>query len=107
MWFVTVFEDMSIQSHSFLSGDEDWPHFGDQRTWGYYDERQHAVDALHENRTDMYEGRYNYALIEKFGPGITPWCEERQWFKFDKTRNGYFEIEEPEFVKQVVNFAIG
>ena len=36
-----------------------------------------------------------------------PNCGERQWFKYNRERNGYFEIEEPECVKHLVNFSLG
>ena len=100
MYFITVFDKVEP---SEKYGAE----FGYQRTWGYYTEYETAANALHENITDMHEGCYGYALIEKFGPGIIAHCEERQWFKWDKEQRGYFEIEEPECVKHLVNFAIG
>jgi hypothetical protein len=55
----------------------------------------------------MHEGCYEYAVIEKIGCGICAISEKRQWFKWDKEKRGYFEIEEPECVKQLLNFAIG
>lgn len=100
MWFITVLEKIE-PSEDYLAL------FGDQRTWGYYKEYETAIEALHENRTDMAEGCYRYALLEKFGEGICPRCMERQWFKYDGLRDGYFEIEEPECVKRIVNFALG
>lgn len=100
MWFITVME--------FLEEDEKYiARHGDKRTWGYYKDKDTAVQALHENWTDMWEYTYDVALLEKFESGICPECEERQWFKFDRARGGYFEMEEPEFIKCVVNFALG
>ena len=66
-----------------------------------------ATTALHENRVDMHEGCYEYAVIEKIGYGISANVEERQWFKWDKEKSGYFEVEEPECVRHLTNFAIG
>lgn len=100
MWFITVMEYL-IEDKKFIA------RHGDKRTWGYYTEKETAVRALHENWTDMREYVYDIALLEKLGPGISPDCEERQWFKFDKERGGYFEMEEPDFIKCVVNFALG
>ena len=100
MYFITVFD--KIEPNEMFYAE-----FGDQRTWGYYTEYEMAQSSLHENRTDMHEGCYEYALIEKIGPGICAHCEERQWFKWDKEKRGYCEIEEPECVKHLVNFAIG
>ena len=56
---------------------------------------------------ELYEGCYNYAVLEKVDEGICPYCGERYWFKFDRENNGYFEIEEPECVKHICNFALG
>lgn len=100
MWFITVMEYL-IEDEKYIA------RHGDKRTWGYYEEKKTALQALHENRIDMNEGIYSVALLEKFGPGISPWCEERQWFEFDQERCGYFEVEEPEFIKCLVNFALG
>ena len=100
MWFITVLEK--------IEPNEDYiALFGDRRTWGYYQEYETAIRALHENRTDMCEHLYGYAVLEKIEEGICQLCRERKWFKFNRSRQGYFEIEEPECVKCIVNFAIG
>lgn len=100
MYFITVFEKVE-------PNDMFYAEFGYQRTWGYYPKYERAATALHENRIDMHEGCYEYALIEKIGCGISATVEKRQWFKWDKEKYGYFEIEEPECVKHLTNFAIG
>lgn len=100
MWFITVMEKIE-PSDRFMAL------FGGQRTWGYYKDQDVALQALHENWTDMWEFCYDYAVLEKFGEGIVPDCQERYWFKYDRERDGYFEIEEPECVKHLCNFAIG
>ena len=100
MWFITVMEKYEPDKQ-FLAK------FGDKRTWGYYKDHDIAVQALHENWTDMREFLYDYAVLEQFDEGISPECQERQWFKYDRERDGYFEIDEPECVKRIVNFALG
>lgn len=100
MYFITVFEKLE-------PSDRFYAEFGLQRTWGYYPEYEWAATALHENRTDMFEYCYEYAVIEKIDYGICALAEERQWFKWNEEKRGYFEIEEPECVKHIVNFAIG
>lgn len=100
MWFITVMEYL-IEDDKYIA------RHGDKRTWGYYEEYETAVQALHENWCDMNEGIYGIALLEKYGPGISPWCEGRQWFRYDREIQGYIEMEEPEFIKCIVNFAIG
>lgn len=100
MWFITVME--KIKPAEYFGAD-----FGDMRTWGYYKEKGNALLALHHNWTDMNEDCYDFAVLEKMDEGVVPYCEERYWFKYDIERNGYFEIEEPECVKRLANFAIG
>ena len=100
MWFITVMEKIE-PSDQFLAI------FGDHRTWGYYKDYDIALLALHENWTDMWETCYDYAVLERFPEGVFPYCEERYWFKYNRERDGYFEIEEPECVKPFCNFAIG
>lgn len=100
MYFITVFDKCEPNDMYFAD-------LGDQRTWGYYPEYEWAVNALHENRMDMHEDCYEYAVIEKIDYGICALANERQWFKWDKEKRGYFEIDEPECVKHLVNFAIG
>lgn len=100
MWFVTVVEKMEYKSPYFANT-------GDTRTWGFYSEKNDAVQSLHENRTDMREYCYDYAVIEEYEEGISNDTGERQWFKWDEERQGYFEIDEPEGVKYICCFAIG
>lgn len=100
MWFITVFQKVEPDDRWFAE-------FGAQRTWGYYSERETAVQALHENWTDMWEYLYDYAVLEYMEEGLAPCALDRQWYKFDQERWGYFEIEEPECVKHLVNFALG
>lgn len=100
IWVITVMEKVEPSDKYYVL-------FGDKRTWGYYKEYDTALQALHENCTDICEGCYDYAVLEKFPESICPVCEERYWFKYDRGRNGYFEIEEPECVKDTWNFAMG
>lgn len=101
MWFITVIETMDYGN---IDGFGDT---GDQRTWGFFENKEDAVDVLHRNATDMHEGYYDYAVIEEYEEGLCPWAENYQWFKYDESRDGYFEIDEPDCVKNICNFAIG
>lgn len=68
-----------------------------------------ALDTLHNNITDLWEYCYDYAVLEPYYEGICGYgsMEERQFFKFDRERDGYFEIEEPDCVKHLCGFSIG
>lgn len=98
MFFVTSFEHLP---------DEKYLHVGDSRTFGYFDTYNVAVQSLHENWCDMHECLYGYAVIEKIGQGIHAIAGERQFFKYDREKDGFFEIDEPPEVKHLYNFAIG
>lgn len=101
MWFVTVVETMDYNNAAGL-GDT-----GEQRTWGFFENKEDAIDVLHRNVTDMHEGYYDYAVIEEYEEGIGCSTGNRQWFKYDNNRDGYFEIDEPYCVKNICDFAIG
>ena len=57
--------------------------------WGYYWNRDEAVDAAHRNMTDMHEALYPYAIIEQLEPGLFPVPKERVWFGWDEEKDGF------------------
>ena len=71
--------------------------------WGYYWNREDAVDAVHRNVTDMHETIYPYAIIECLEPGLFPVPKEREWFGWDEDKDGFYEIETPECNKYFPN----
>jgi hypothetical protein len=82
--------------------------YGDTRVWGFYTDKDAAIEALHFNSTDMNETCYEYACLEAYDEGISN-CRphETQWFKFDHNINGYFEIETPILEKRICGRAMG
>ena len=102
LWFITVFEKSE-------QDDLGWPHMGASRCWGFYENKSDALLALYENRTDLWEGCYHYAVLEAYHPGISGYAFEygRQFFQYDKEHNGYFEIDEPAVFKHTCSFGIG
>lgn len=100
MWFVTVIEKMKGHYNDFA-------YTGETRCWGFFSDKEKAVQSLHENWFDMRENVYDYAVIEEYEEGLFNYTGKRQWFQWDEERQGYFEIEEPNGVKHVVCFAIG
>ena len=95
-WFITVFHDF----------DDKWG-ISSWRTWGFYANKEDALDALMTNKTDMWETIYNYAVLEGYEEGICGYTFERQFFSYSIPENGYFEIEEPPCVKHICSFALG
>lgn len=100
-WFITVMGKCEMID-GFL-------HTHPTRCWGFYDNKDTALAALHNNRTDMWETVYSYAVLEPYYEGLCGYCfdEPRQFFKYDIEKDGYFEIEEPEGIKNYVGFALG
>jgi len=94
MYFITCFlwKDKQIQA---------------SRCFGYFKKESEARQALNENCCDMYEHLYNYAYIEYIGEGIHYIAEKKGFFIYDDVKKGFFESEEPEELKLIVNFAIG
>ena len=99
-FFITVFDRFAID-------DKGWPDYGYKRCWGFYKDKETALQALHENWTDMWEYSYDYALIEGYKEGISEMTGYRQFFKFDENKGGYFEIDEPEGYGPFAGFAFG
>ena len=63
--------------------------------WGYFWDKESAVDAVHRNVTDMHETIYPYAIIERLEPGLFPVPKEREWFGWVEEKDGFYEIETP------------
>ena len=97
-WFITVFRNFD-------------PKYGtvDSRTWGFYSNKEDALKVLNENRTDIWETIYDYAVLEAYNEGISAYNfeEGRQFFKYNQELDSYKPIEEPEEVKHYASFAIG
>ena len=101
MYFITCFEKCKTHHElGFFDG-------GDSRCFGYYEYLYDAVKALKENRCDMHEYIYWYAVIEKIGEGIHPTVEREYWFKYDKEQDGFFKIKKPKETRCVCNHALG
>ena len=64
--------------------------------WGYFWNKESAVDAVHKNATDMHESIYSYAIIEHLEPGLFPVPKDREWFGWDEEKDGFYESETPE-----------
>lgn len=99
MFFIACFEHLPPVERDY--------DIGDCRTVGYFDNYNNAALRLHNNACDLYEDIYDYAIIEEVEQGLYPNVKSRKFFKYDKEQDGFFEIEEPEQLKQFCNFSIG
>lgn len=105
-WFITVFQ--IFQKREFKNGTfECLPKH--MRTWGFYSNKEDALETLKTNTTDMWETVYDYAILEPYYEGISGYAfeEQREWFKYNRDKDSYEPMEEPEGIKHYVSFAIG
>lgn len=100
-WFITVFEKLEIRKPGLVDT-------GDKRCMGFFPDKRSAVEALHTNSTDMNDDSlYDYDVMEKYYEGLLGVSTERQFFKYDKEKGGFFEINEPDALKVWIAFSIG
>lgn len=100
MFFIASIEQISTNHLG-------WLNTGDVRVVGYKETFDQAKTALNENRCDIHEGIYKYAVIEEILSGLYPDVINRWFFKWDNKKRGFFEIEEPKEVSEYSNFTIG
>ena len=94
-YFITVFEGY----------DKNWPR--DCRCCGFYTEFKDALMTVRNNVTDLWETCYNYAVIEEYYEGIGWYTGHRWFFKYNRQKDEYESIDEPEELKHICNFALG
>lgn len=93
IYTVTTFERMRLDPGGF-------PDFGDARTPGFYLTFEEAEAALADNRCDIWETRYDYALVERVRPGLYPqlagdFDEDFTFFAYDVEEGGYVRTDLP------------
>ena len=78
------------------------------RTPGYFFSLETAKRYLEENVGDLFEGTYDYAVIEKVYPGIYA-IEGRVewWYQFDMEKDSYVGIDKPDKFQRAVCWGIG
>lgn len=72
------------------------------RTWGFYSDKDTAIQAVLENRTDLYEaGWYRYAVVEAVHEGLIADAVEQIFFiwsdnaKSDDKQGAFVRVLEP------------
>jgi len=100
MYFLTCFEKME-------TNEKGWSDFGAQRTYGFYQNKEDAIESMHVNNGDIRECLYDYGVIEEIQEGIYGEVTWEQLFKFDDEKGGFFEIEKPKEAEHICNFSIG
>lgn len=78
-----------------------------QRCVGYVDTYEDAEEIVESNAYDICETIYNYAVIEEIPSGIYQYDVNAKWFKYNELEEKYEKCDKPDFVKNLVGFAIG
>lgn len=85
----------------------------DSRCFGWYSDYDTAEECVINNKTDIWEGYYNYAVIEKsyeglYGTSYSLGEEHGQvWFEFNEETGKYDKIEKPEWAEHRFGWGIG
>jgi hypothetical protein len=74
---------------------------------GYYKDFDYAIETLVENRLDLNETIYDYAMIEEIRNGLYADDVCRWWFKFDYNRGTYEGWKTPEqYEKKICAYSL-
>lgn len=83
--------------------------FKNSRCWGYYYSLDDARHNILINNSDIHECDFDFALIEEMSQGIMSYIAtpdlKKVWFHWEE--DGYREVEEPEFAKDIVGWSCG
>lgn len=98
MYFITCFE-------KYESDQFGWSDIGASRTFGYFGDKDVAIEAVRKNWSDIQERVYRYAVIEYIPEGLYELAEERWFFEWDENDKRFFPIKP--FVDCFGNYAFG
>ncbi len=101
IYTVMVMTDLTYDSNTRC------PEFGSSRLVGWYPEFEVANSAVMGNVCDINETCYQYALIEECEVGLYHPAYKRWWYEYDREKEEYVQIDEPDFIKGFCGFTIG
>lgn len=87
----------STSSIFFITAISRLPESGgvDVRPYGWYADRQSAVEAVSDNQVDMHDGQYEYMVIQELGQGVRRPHLSLQWFRWEPNGEFYLPITSP------------
>lgn len=105
-WFLTVYHNYKVDGYtdgSFTAMPRGC------RSWGFFSNKEDALEALRTNMTDLWEYTYDYAVLEPYFEGINGYDFDtpREWFQYNREKNSYEPIKEPKGVEHYYGFALG
>lgn len=77
------------------------------RVIGWFSSKEKAIDILEHNTGNIWEGYYDYAILEKVDEGLYPHSDRPELYKYSKEMNKYCRIELPKSFERFTNFTIG
>lgn len=98
MYFITCFS--KYEQTKFGVAD-----IGSARTFGYYEDKDVAIEAVKKNWCDIQERLYRYAVVEYIEEGLYNLATERWFFEWNEDKKT-FEAIAP-FVDHCGNYAFG
>lgn len=99
MYFITCFSRYEPNTRTGV------PDIGSARTFGYYADRDEAIELVRKNCYDIQERIYRYAVVEHISEGLYELAEERWFFEWDEAKKEFEPIEP--FVDCYGNYAFG
>lgn len=98
MYFITCFQKYDPTKRGV-------PDIGSARTFGYYADRDVAIELVKKNCCGIQEYCYRYAVIEKIDEGLYNPAEERIFFEWDDNAKQFSPIDP--FIDYCGNYAFG
>lgn len=77
------------------------------RTVGYVETFEEAEDIVLNNKYDIFEYTFDYAVIENVPSGIYQYDQNPNWYKWNHDKECYEKIEKPDFAKGFIGWGIG
>lgn len=99
MYFITCFSRYEPNTRIGV------PDIGSARTFGYYHDRDVAIEMVKINNCDIQERVYRYAVIEHISEGLYEVADERLFFEWNDEKKEFEPIEP--FVDCWGNYAFG
>jgi hypothetical protein len=79
----------------------------DSRVWGWFPTFAQAFRIVHENRTDIHECYYEYAMVELVPSGICAMPRKEWWWKWDIETERWLKAARPADFEHTIGLSIG
>jgi len=90
-----------------VCGMENFRYPSKRRTYGWYSKFGKAIEAVQDNRGELWEYCYDYIVVEEVKEGVWGLAVKEWWFKWNRRSKKYRSINKPNATKGTVNWSIG